>query len=415
MTPAFMRSALLELPDVTETLAMEFACAGTSEPDWPDWKWGVARGVVTIHGMAGVLAANSAWNRGPGWRDFLHGQQAHIAERQRHVSKLLEAIGQEAIAAGIPVAALKGATLPAFGLAPLGSRPLADLDLLVDAKERAPMVNILRKLGYREAEDGWKHLAFEPARTVPCSEFGEHRDRAIGIDLHFSIRERLAEQIIDITREVATDSAAAGIVIYQSRMSLLRHLLLHAAANIASRWLRGIQLHDIASVVAQFDQRDWNQLLSIGQDSRSRWWSYAPLALTARYWPQAIPTEILGSIAADCGVLHRHMSRAAKLHDVSASNHRLTAFPQLMWSQSPAGALRYCWRRVFPSRETLGSYAHMTNRSDFAAKVEWFGMSQTMRALKWLFDRPPRHATAYMIAGGIKSQCADATSLNNGA
>jgi len=409
-----VRAALGAMPEVTERITAEFARAGTPEPHWPAWKWGVARAVVTMHGMAGVLARNSNWHAAPGWREFLHQQRAHIAERQQSVARLVDAVASSASEARIRVVVLKGAALPQFGLAPSGSRPLADLDLLVNSADGAATTALLQGLGYREDEESWKHIAFSPLRSSARQEFGEHSDRAIGVDLHFSIQERLAGRTFDITREIFAPSGANGVGFYPSRVALMRHLLLHAAGNMATQWLRAIQLHDIASLAAQFEQSDWDGLLAAGLEAGERWWTFAPLLLTDRYWTDTIPPRVLDALSRECGVLHRRAVRDLRLAEVSASNPRLAAFPELPWCRSPLAVLQYCWRRVFPARETIVSYGHLQQTTDFARDADWFQKSQASRMLKWLFARPPRPASLFMISGGLQSQAADGSVLSDG-
>ena len=93
----------------------------------------------------------------------------------------------------------------------------------------------------------------------------------------------------DITSLLFPANARPGLNDYPSAASLMMHLSLHAAGNMRARALRLVQLHDIALLAAQFRADDWEELLAARFEDHGPWWAFAPMMLTARYYPTAVP------------------------------------------------------------------------------------------------------------------------------
>ena len=100
---------------------------------------------------------------------------------------------------------------------------------------------------------------------------GEHSDNPIKIELHTSIRERLPIAEIDITALVFPPVPQAGLNAYPSTISLMMHLLLHAAGNMRANALRLIQLHDIALLAPRLASQDWEVLVNVRLQGCEPW------------------------------------------------------------------------------------------------------------------------------------------------
>ncbi len=74
---------------------------------------------------------------------------------------------------------------------------------------------------------------------------------------------------VDITERLTSGRERPGLNNYPDLVSLLLHLLLHAAGKIAHA-LRQVQLHDIAMVAMLLYDRDWGMLLEERRTTRSR-------------------------------------------------------------------------------------------------------------------------------------------------
>ena len=77
------------LRKTTELLAHELARPGAQAPEWTESEWRVARAVVAIHGVSGLLAGTLRWQGPADWRLFLEEQRAQIAQRLPRIQALL--------------------------------------------------------------------------------------------------------------------------------------------------------------------------------------------------------------------------------------------------------------------------------------------------------------------------------------
>src|SRR3546814_17675431 len=96
------------------------------------------------------------------------------------------------------------------------------------------------------------------------------------------------------------------------------HLLLHAAGNTCNRSLRLMHLHDIALLSTRMSVGDW---IALGEcdDGGAPWWALPPLAMVDRYYPGAIPADVLAGLSRRCPLLLRLFSRRQTMKLRSAS------------------------------------------------------------------------------------------------
>ncbi len=349
----------LALRQATELFAAELLQPGSQPPRWSDFEWRMARAAAVLHGVTPLLAGVLRWRGPEEWECFISQQRIHTALRQRRIEALLGRIDQQARCAGIAVVPLKGAALHRLGVYSGGERPMADVDLLVAECDSERMRLLLQSLGYLDTSVSWKHRVFEPTehaiavvRNSPSS-FGEHADRPLKIELHTAIAERLPLNAVDISDLVFPSAPHPGLNCYPSTTALFTHLLLHAAGSMILRALRLLQLHDLALLSRHMRADDWQRLLGQRRRAGELWWAVPPLELLARYYPQAVPANVLAAFRPDCPRRLRAASRRQTISDVSLTALRIEAFPGIAWSTSTAEKLSYIRRRVIPSRELL--------------------------------------------------------------
>jgi hypothetical protein len=387
----------------TAVLTRELVAPTQQLPAWDRFEWGVAAAVATMQGIAPLLARQSRWSDRPSWQDFLREQRKHVAARQERIEQLLALIDSEARAQGVPLVPLKGAALHALGIYECGDRPMADIDLFVSSGDKDAAGRVLVGRGFEVTFENWRHQLFESRGGSHSSvEFGEHADNPIKIELHTAIRERLPVGEIDITGFIAPLHPLPGLNEYRSPVSLMLHLLLHAASNMRARALRLIQLHDIARLGARFSTADWQQLLAARPGGRGLWWAAPPLMLTVRDCSAVIPAFMMAAVEKDCSWLLRRTVRHQSLADVSWSNIRVHAFPGIEWSSSAGEALRFMTARVWPSRETRAELHHFAEHEQGKSNIPWYGVSQRRRILRWLFSRPPRVQTLRVVRAALE-------------
>jgi hypothetical protein len=380
------------LREITEVLASEVTAPTEEPPPWDEFEWRIARAVTAMQGISSLLCARLRWKGPASWRGFLEEQRDHIGGRHRRIVELLHRIDLHARREGIALVALKGAALHTSGIYEPGERPMADIDLLVRDADVKATTRLLEDCEFALTFTTWRHHLFESRleRVSNSVSLGEHVDNPIKIELHTSIRERLPVCEIDITQFLYPSAAHAGLNAYPSAAALMMHLLLHAAGNIRAHALRLIQLHDIARLAARFGSDDWEELLSARPSARGLWWAVAPLTLTVRYYPRAVPSFVIARLAVECPWLLRKIIHRQRLADVSWSNIKVYAFPGIEWSRTPQEALGFMISRIWPSGEARAELQRFAVHHPGASTIPWYGISQGARVLRWVFSKPPR-------------------------
>jgi hypothetical protein len=394
------------LRKTTESLAHEIAVPTNEAPRWTEFEWRICRAVAAMQGIASVLHQRLCWRGPEGWQTFLQEQRDQSVQRHGLIADLLSTIDSQARREGLALLALKGAALHAIGIYAAGERPMGDIDLLIRSCDGIKITRLLRDCGYEAAFSSNRHQVFKPRmRSVPTADrLGEHVDSPIKIEVHTCIEEHLPVKLVNITQFLCTPAMQAGLNPYPTKVSLLLHLLLHAAGNIRARALRLIQLHDIALMVARIQPNEWEELLAIRPNGEGLWWALAPLMLTARYYPMTLPSSIFANLSAECPWLLCKLARRQRLADVSWSNIRIAAFPGLEWSRTPLEALNFAGSRIWPSRGARLELDLGAAEIPGASTVPWYGISHPARILRWIFSRPPRVQTLLCVRAALAQE-----------
>jgi len=391
------------LRKTTELLAHELARPGAQAPDWTESEWRVARAVVAIHGVSGLLAGTLRWQGPAGWRLFLEEQRAQIAQRLPRIQALLRELDSRARACGLALVALKGAALHAQGVYAAGERPMADVDLLVAEADAARAAQLITELGFTAGLVNWKHRTFElPGSAELATTLGEHSSNALKIELHSRIHELLPLRPVDISSLVLPRDARAGLNAYPSRAALLLHLLLHAAGAMMGRSLRLLNLHDLALLTRDMTPADWDDLLAQGATTAdgSLWWAFPPLTLVHRYY-RCVPEAVLARTARGCRWPLRSAARRRLLSDVSLSYLWISAFPGIEWSRSWRELTAYAAVRVRPRTETLALREAFARSQPLVNGGEWAATSQGRRIARWLLARQPRQESLQPVRASL--------------
>jgi hypothetical protein len=391
------------LRKTTEHLAAEVVQSSASPPEWSEVEWAIARSAAAMQGISALLANNLSWAGPPAWAAFLEQQRAQSVLRHARIGALLEQIDAAARSRALGCVALKGAALRALDLYRPGERPMGDIDLLVASRDMQAIAGVMADIGYAEAFVTQRHRVFDSRRKVKARGFGEHVDNPLKVEVHDAVAESLPVRKVDITERLRRSAAQPGVRNYPDLVSLLLHLLLHAAGNMRAHALRQIQLHDIATVAALLYERDWDALLAPRDGSERPWWVFPPLALAARYYPADIPPDVLRAARAVCPSVLRLAAARQTLTDVSWSNLRIHAFPGIAWSRTPLDALRLMRSRVAPSRRSLAELEIARVAQPQLDDVPWYGVSHGARMLRWLFTRSPRVQTILSVHAALES------------
>jgi hypothetical protein len=386
----------------TEHLARELASPTNSAPDWNELEWAIARAVAAMQGTSVLLASHLRWTGPPAWRAFLVEQREQCVLRDARIGALLDRIDGATRERQIGCVALKGSALRGLDIYEPGERPMGDVDLLVEPRDLRQTAIALASLGYVEAYKTQRHGVYALRQEAVPRFLGEHVDNPLKIDVHVAVGEELPIRHVDITKRLLRGRRRAGISSYPDLASLLLHLLLHAAGNMRSHTLRQIQLHDIAIVARLLYEEDWGALLDTDGDDERRWWVFPPLALTARYYPDAVPATVLDAARSACPPLLRTAANHHSLTRVSLSNLRIHALPGITWSRTPLEALRFIRSRVLPSRRSLAQIEVALPAEPQLEAVPWYRLSHGSRIVRWLFTQPPRVQTMASVRASLE-------------
>ncbi len=394
------------LRKTTEVLAREIAVPTSEAPLWTEFEWRVARAVAAMHGVSSLLCDGLRWRGQEKWRQFLREQRDQSIARHAYITRLLNLIDSRARCEGVALVALKGAALHAGGIYAAGDRPMGDIDLLVRNGDAKATAQLLAACDYAALFTSRRHQVFLLRHaTVPTSgKLGEHLDNPIKIEVHTRIAEHLPVAAADITQFLFPREVHAGLNAYRSDVYLMMHLLLHAAGNMRARALRLIQLHDIALLAARFSPGDWEELLAARPNGRGLWWAWAPLMLTARYYPAQIPMRLFDGLGKECPWLLRKLAKHQRLTDVSWSNIHIEAFPGVEWSRNPLEALDFISGRIWPSRNARLELKEGAAQIPDVSTVPWYGISHGARILRWIFSKPPRVQTLLSVRAALSQE-----------
>jgi hypothetical protein len=257
--------------------------------------------------------------------------------------------------AGIDVVALKGAHLAELVYEEVALRPMADVDLLVRARDLRRATELLRSLGYASGEGERQHqdpidenLHLEPMR----------KPGGLLIELHYAIAipERMKDPDVEglwIRAKPARIGGAEALVL--SPEDLLLHLCVHASLHHGFE-VSLLHLCDIPAVVDHFQARlDWTAFWD-----RARAWgaersALVTFALTERLleWRRpeaaAAPGGTLPAAPFDAVAVAERL-----IFDEGPAFARSAHLPKLWGDASVGEKARLVLERAFPSRAEMG-------------------------------------------------------------
>jgi Uncharacterised nucleotidyltransferase len=281
-------------------LLMAWVDASPDEPpSWDEAGWGDFRAAVRTHGVAPLLgnrlAARPAW-RGTAAGVWLADQLA--ASRRRAVLLRADLAGVLAAfrGAGVAVMPLKGLALAAL-YAEAAERPMADLDLLVQAADLERAVDLLADLGYEPVFAGRKHVKLiRDGKREIADEECEHPDNPRPIELHPACGEWLDEERIDLTPRMWAAARAGELAgepaCLPDAATHWLYLLVHASHHLLINRFRLVQLLDLrlleaaalaGGVAAQLLAEGTPAGVAPGGEGLWARAVYPPLALLDRY------------------------------------------------------------------------------------------------------------------------------------
>jgi len=388
------------LRTTTARLLAELSEPSSQAPDWSDFEWAVARAVCAMQGITGILYSKLRWSGPPAWQAFLDDQHEHIGARATRIRAIRAVLDARARRAGIPYLGLKGCALLDLGLYAPAERPMSDIDLLVRPADLEGLQRVVATLGYRNLYTTDRHAVFGPEIPEKPQNFGEHRDHPVRIELHPRIYETLPAGTVDITRRLWPAAAPPGEGPYASRAALLAHLLVHAAGSMRLHVMRAMHLCDIARVARSLCGEEWDTLTRWGFSSAGRdgGWMYPPLVSAECLLPGSVPPEALAVLRRHCSPWLRRRMERDSIYRVSWSNPKIPALPGLEWCRSPRDVLRLVRNRLWSD----GTVTKPRDAEPHLLHFAWYDMSRAERLVRWVFTRPARTHTLYVVDAALQ-------------
>ena len=388
------------LRTTTARLLAELSEPCALAPEWNDFEWAVARAVCAMQGITGILYSKLRWSGPTAWQAFLDDQREHIGARAARIRALRAVLDARARRAGIPYIGLKGCALLDLGLYEPAERPMSDIDVLVRPADLEGLQRVVATLGYRNLYTTDRHAVFGPGIPEKPQSFGEHRDHPVRIELHPRVYETLPAGTVDITRRLWPPDAPRGENPYASRAALLAHLLLLAAGSMRLHVLRAMHLCDIARVARTLASADWEALARGGfpGSGSDGWWMYPPLVSAECLLPGSVPHGVLQSLRRHCPPwLRRRMERNC-IYRVSWSNPKIPGLPGLEWCRSPRDVVRLVRNRLWSD----GTVTKPKHAEPHLLHYAWYDMSRAERLVRWVFTRPARTHTLYVVSTALE-------------
>ena len=257
---------------------------------------------------------------------------------------------------GVDPILLKGMHVGSVYFPDSGTRPAADIDLLVDPSLRGVAATALRAAGFIEtrrtryaARSEWR-----PSGQVPAVHSVEldHADNPWAIDLHTSLdrwyfrglRRGFGEEPFEHTSQF---SMAGDSVSGLNETYLSAFLALHASHDLVKMQL--VRLVELALVVRGRDlEFDWARFAALVDRTQTARFTYPALALVEILAPGTVSPEVLEVGERSASARTKRVIAEVTAQDMGALTFR-SLDNKLMWARGPREWLLNVSELILPS------------------------------------------------------------------
>lgn len=317
--------------------------------------------------LLGQWAKEGRLDAEPTVLSLLEAHLAHNSERMERLARFAISAVDALANADLRVTVLKGMHT-AYSYFPMpGSRPVSDIDLLIEAPEVEAANETLRSLGYLPEPAGFGEQAWRLAgvSAEPCSLSLVHREGPWYIDLHTSLDRRYSPGAPMIRMDRALQScesekwalSASGEVLAGPGLVLL--LASHASRGLVT--LSMLRLIELIFVVRKLEHEDclsWDDFLALSARTGNLSCSYPALQQANALAPGLIPERVLEKLKWDAPRSVRLVIEAltpATCQRVLRNSFR----ERFMWTQGIGGWTREIVGSLLPRvtfKELIGIY-----------------------------------------------------------
>ncbi len=231
-------------------------------------------------------------------RSILSGTYFQSAIRSQRFESELQALSELFDDNRIPFIPLKGVVLSQWLYHDPAIRPGVDLDILVPGTQFERAVNILQKRGY-QTEPGW-----HPVYTLASKRTSHHRSlyhpqRRVAVELHHNLSSRCRSNFLDISHFWQNSTKARVGKHEYLMMSLTDHILYLSIHNANHHWGSLLHLNDLATLMVQNPDVDWQQVLDQSQRLGCRKRVLIGMALLRMIFKLDLPVIVVKAIEHD--------------------------------------------------------------------------------------------------------------------
>jgi hypothetical protein len=311
---------------------------------WGQAEWALAPQTAFVLGVGALIHAQH--RNDPRWltlpEPFRRALARQYGMNQQRTLRMRQELDQVLAAfrdARIPTLPLKGIVLSHGYYDDRFTRPMADLDLLIQAGDLPRADETLGALGYLAENHSAKPNFVRPEnRYVVCFD-ADHPDNPRRIEIHTRLQDEFRSSTIDWTDRAwhKSSTGAAGTAPREIAPAVLfAHLLSHTSRDMMTCRVRLIQLYDIA-LVARRLTRDagWSDF-DVPEDAATMRFLYPALAVTRRYFACDIPDAFFLRVARATPPRLRAWCDGQTLWDVSwlGGNHLGVLKTLALWALS---------------------------------------------------------------------------------
>lgn len=284
----------------------------------------------------------------------------HNARRQERVEMAARHLVRSLSERGIGVLVLKGLHTGAVYFPHPATRPVSDIDMLVNAIDAAAAERVLREGGFAERgrnarESNW---ALAGMAYLPRSLMIAHAGDPWSVDLHSTLDLTAGEgsprAMLDRARPMtahATWPPERGARVLDQPLLAL-HLAVHAGAGLHSLSL--LRLVELQLVIAQdraAGRLSWDRFVALGAEAGALGLAFPALSLCEALVPDTIPGWVLHACAAAAPA--RAQRVVARLTPATAQRvERSWISEHYMWVEGIGGWLRQLASDLVPAVPT---------------------------------------------------------------
>jgi hypothetical protein len=318
--------------------------------------------------LLGYWASRGQLRADEATRELLDLHYQHNSARMRRLADSATAAVAELARASIQVTVLKGMQT-AFDCFPTpGTRPLSDIDLLIDPRDGERAAEVLQRLGYEPGrklplppQQCWRH---QHSSAAPRSALLLHRDNPWYIDLQTSLSRRYSHgaPMIDLDPLLAL-VPVPWVLSPRGRALPPAAMVLHLACH-ASCGLENLMMIRLVELVLQVRTAraagafSWTELVELAERTGTLSSAFPALYLAEDLCAGTVPGAVLERAEREAP---RPVSRVVRrLSPASAQRVvRCSIEERLMWSNSLGRVMRDIALSLFPRHLPLRELAEI--------------------------------------------------------